>query len=140
MHQEYDWVDKTLFLMFAYAHITDWELSDSERSLIQSKTAYIYKIINKNSKKYDPSIIEKKMITAYKYWNDIQKESIDEVFIELQDIATQIKLKSWFDSNFAQKMIDFLAEIAKADGVVLDNEKFSLDNLANLWGVDSRLY
>ena len=45
----------------------------------------------------------------------------------------------WFDYDFAQKMIDFLAEIAKADGVVLDNEKFSLDDLANLWEVESRL-
>ena len=39
----------------------------------------------------------------------------------------------------ARKMIDFLAEIAKADGIVLDNEKFSLDDLSNLWEVESRL-
>ena len=45
MRHGYDWVDKTLFLMFAYAHITDWELADSERSLIQSKTDYILKKI-----------------------------------------------------------------------------------------------
>ena len=36
-------------------------------------------------------------------------------------------------------MIDFLAEIAKADGVVLDNEKFSVDDLAILWDVETRL-
>ena len=36
----YDWVDQTLFLMFAYAHFTDWDLADSERALIKSKTQY----------------------------------------------------------------------------------------------------
>jgi hypothetical protein len=79
------------------------------------------------------------MSKVYKYWNDIQKESLDEVLTELQDIAGEIKKEDWFDSNFAQKMIDFLAEIAKADGIVLDNEKFSLNDLSNLWEVEYRL-
>ena len=139
VRQEYDWVDRTLFLMFAYAHITDWELADSERSLIQSKTNYILKKINDGSLQHSSDEIELKMITGYKYWNEIQKESIDEVLTELQDIAGQIKSQKWFDYDFAQKMIDFLAEIAKADGVVLDNEKFSLDDLAILWEVETRL-
>ena len=139
VRQEYDWVDRTLFLLFAYAHITDWELADSERSVIQSKTNYILKKINGNSPQHSSDEIELKMITGYKYWNEIQKESIDEVLTELQDIAGQIKSQNWFDYDFAQKMIDFLAEIAKADGVVLDNEKFSLDDLANLWEVETRL-
>ena len=139
VRQEYDWVDRTLFLLFAYAHITDWELADSERSVIQSKTNYILKKINGNSPQHSSDEIELKMITGYKYWNEIQKESIDEVLAELQDIAGQIKSQKWFDYDFAQKMIDFLAEIAKADGVVLDNEKFSLDDLANLWEVESHL-
>ena len=139
VRQEYDWVDRTLFLLFAYAHITDWELADSERSVIQSKTNYILKKINGNSPQHSSDEIELKMITGYKYWNEIQKESIDEVLTELQDIAGQIKFQNWFDYDFAQKMIDFLAEIAKADGVVLDNEKFSLDDLAILWEVETRL-
>ena len=139
VRQEYDWVDRTLFLLFAYAHITDWELADSERSVIQSKTNYILKKINGNSPQHSSDEIELKMITGYKYWNEIQKESIDEVLTELQDIAGQIKSQKWFDYDFAQKMIDFLAEIAKADGVVLDNEKFSLDDLAILWEVETRL-
>ena len=111
VRQEYDWVDRTLFLLFAYAHITDWELADSERSVIQSKTNYILKKINGDSPQHSSDEIELKMITGYKYWNEIQKESIDEVLTELQDIAGQIKSQKWFDYYFAQKMIDFLAEI-----------------------------
>ena len=38
MKKRYDWVERTLFILFSYAHITDWEVSSSERTLIQSKT------------------------------------------------------------------------------------------------------
>ena len=139
MRKGYDWVDRTIFLMFAYAHITDWELADSERSLIQSKIDYVLKKIKGDSYQYKPEIIAKKMSTVYKYWSDVQEESLDEVLTELQYIAGEIKKEDWFDPNFAQKMIDFLAEIAKADGIVLDNEKFSLNDLSNLWEVECRL-
>ena len=139
MRKEYDWVDRTIFLMFAYAHITDWELADSERSLIQSKIDYVLKKINGDSYQYKPEIIANKMSTVYRYWSDVQDESLDELLTELQDIASEIKKEDWFDLNFAQKMIDFLAEIAKADGIVLDNEKFSLIDLSNFWEVECSL-
>ena len=139
MREKYDWVDRTLFILFSYAHITDWELADSERSLIQSKIDYVLKKIKGDSYQYKPEIIAKKMSTVYKYWSDVQEESLDEVLTELQYIAGEIKKEDWFDPNFAQKMIDFLAEIAKADGIVLDNEKFSLNDLSNLWEVECRL-
>ena len=139
MRKEYDWIDRTIFLMFAYAHITDWELAASERSLIQSKIDYVLKKINGDSYQYKPEIIANKMSTVYRYWSEVQDESLDEVLTELQDIASEIKKEDWFDPNFAQKMIDFLAEIAKADGIVLDNEKFSLNDLSNLWEVECSL-
>ena len=139
MREKYDWVDRTLFILFSYAHITDWELADSERSLIQSKTRYIFKIINGDLSKYPPDIIEKKMVKAYQYWYEVQEESLDEVLSELQEVASQIKFQNWFDSDFADELIGFLGEIAKADGVVLDSEKFTLVDLANLWDVKPHL-
>ena len=33
----YDWVDCALFLMFAHAHMTDWELSEEELEVIEKK-------------------------------------------------------------------------------------------------------
>ena len=139
MREKYDWVDRTLFILFSYAHITDWELADSERSLIQSKIDYVLKRIKGDSYHYKPEIIANKMSTAYRYWSDVQNDSLDEVLTELQEIAGEIKNQDWFDTNFAQKMVDFLAEIAKADGIVLDNEIFSLNDLSNLWEVECRL-
>ena len=58
VRENYDWVDKTLFILFSYAHITDWELADSERSLIQSKIDFVLKKIQGDSYQYDPEIIE----------------------------------------------------------------------------------
>ena len=139
MREKYDWVDRTLFILFSYAHITDWELADSERSLIQSKTRYIFKIINGDLSQYPSDIIEKKMIKAFQYWNEVKKESMDEILSELQEISTEIMSQDWFNSDFAEKLIDFLGEIAKADGVVLDSEKFTLIDLANLWKVKPHL-
>ena len=67
MCEEYDWVDGILFISFSNAHIKDWELADSQRSLNQSKKRYKYKITNGNLSKYFSDNIEKKMGVAYKY-------------------------------------------------------------------------
>ena len=139
MRENYDWVDRTLFILFSYAHITDWELADSERSLIQSKTKYLYKIINGDLSKCSSDIIKRKMIKGYKYWNEVKNESMDEVLSELQEVLAEIRFQNWFNSDFAEKLIDFLGEIAKADGVVLDSEKFTLVDIANLWEVKPHL-
>ena len=139
MREKYDWVDRTLFILFSYAHITDWELADSERSLIQSKTRYIFKLINGDLSNFPLDVIEKKMVKAYEYWCEVKEESIDEVLSELQEISTAIISQPWFGSDFAEKLIDFLGEIAKADGVVLDSEKFTLVDLASLWNVKPHL-
>ncbi len=139
MREKYDWVDRTLFILFSYAHITDWELADSERSLIQSKTRYIFKLINGDLSNYSSDVIEKKMVKAYEYWYEVKEESIDEVLSELQEISTAIISQPWFDTEFAEKLIDFLGEIAKADGVVLDSEKFTLVDLASIWKVKPHL-
>ena len=139
MREKYDWVDRTLFILFSYAHITDWELADSERSLIQSKTRYIFKLINGDLSNYPSDVIENKMVKAYEYWYEVKEESIDEVLSELQEISTAIISQPWFDTEFAEKLIDFLGEIAKADGVVLDSEKFTLVDLASLWKVKPHL-
>ena len=58
---------------------------------------------------------------------------------QFQDVAGQIKNQSWFNPDIAQTVIDFLAELAEADGVIIDNEKYSLRDLADFWGAESRI-
>ena len=68
-----------------------------------------------------------------------EKQSIDEVLAQFQDAAGLIKNQEWFNSDAAQTMVDFLAELAESDGVIIDNEKYSLRDLADFWGVEPRL-
>ena len=135
----YDWVDRSLFLMIAYAHFTDWDLADAERALIKSKTHYFLKEVYGGDHQYSPEDIESKMCIAYDWWNETQNQSIDEVLAQFQDAAGLIKNQAWFNSVVAQTMVDFLAELAESDGVIIDNEKYSLRDLADFWGVESRL-
>ena len=135
----YDWVDRTLFLMFAYAHFTDWDLADSERALIKSKTQYFLKEIYGEEHQYDSEVIESKMCIAYDWWNETQQQSIDEVLAQFQDAAGLIKNQDWFNSDVAQTIVDFLAELAEADGVIIDNERYSLRDLSDFWGAESRI-
>tara|TARA_B000000460_G_scaffold211311_1_gene159232 strand:+ start:186 stop:611 length:426 start_codon:yes stop_codon:yes gene_type:complete len=137
--KDYDWIDRILFLMFAYAHFTDWDLADSERTLIKSKTQYFLKELYQGERQYDSEDIESKMNIAYDWWNETQQKSIDEVLAQFQDAAGQIKNQSWFNPDIAQTVIDFLAELAEADGVIIDNEKYSLRDLADFWGAESRI-
>ena len=139
MKKKYDWVERTLFILFSYAHITDWEVSDSERSIIQSKTRFIFKIINGDPSNYESDIIERKMVGAFEYWKNFEEQSIDEILSELHEISTEIVSQDWFTIDFAEKLIEFLAEVAKADGVVLQSEKLTLVDLANLWEVKPRI-
>ena len=139
MKKRYDWVERTLFILFSYAHITDWEVSSSERTLIQSKTEDIFKIIVGDLSKHPPDILEKKMTRAYNYWQKLEQISIDDVLAELQEVSTNIASQRWFTPDFANQLIGFLGEVAKADGVILDSEKFSLIDLANIWNVKPRL-
>ena len=135
----YDWVDRSLFLMIAYAHFTDWDLADAERALIKSKTHYFLKEVHGGDHQYSSEDIESKMCIAYDWWNETQNQSIDEVLAQFQDAAGLIKNQTWFNSVVAQTMVDFLAELAESDGVIVDNEKYSLRDLADFWGVESRL-
>ena len=41
--------------------------------------------------------------------------------------------QSWFNSDITQNIINLLAELAERNGVVIDNEKYSLWDLADFW-------
>ena len=79
------------------------------------------------------------MTRAYNYWQKLEQISIDEVIAELQEVSTNIISQKWFTPDFAEQLIGFLGEVAKADGVILDSEKLSLIDLADIWNVKPRL-
>jgi hypothetical protein len=75
------------------------------------------------------------MKKAFNWYDSCLAGSDEELMSEVQKVADFIKNQDWFNLTFAQTLVDMLADISKADGEVIDNEKGSLESLAKYWGV-----
>ena len=137
--KSFDWIDQSLFLMFSYAHLTDWNIVDSELQLIKSKITFFSNEFKNAKESYNSNSIDLKMQKAFDLWNKTKNNSDDEILEEMQSIAGKIKNHNLFNDDYTQKMLDILVELAKSDGVVVDNEIYSLQDLANFWGATLKI-
>lgn len=137
--KSFDWIDQSLFLMFSYAHLTDWNIVDSELQLIKSKITFFSNEFKNAKESYNSNSIDLKMQNAFDFWNKTKNNSDDEILEEMQSIAGKIKNHNLFNDDYTQKMLDILVELAKSDGVVVDNEIYSLQDLANFWGATLKI-
>lgn len=137
--KSFDWIDQSLFLMFSYAHLTDWNIVDSELQLIKSKISFFSNEFKNAEESYNSNSIDLKMQNAFDFWNKTKNNSDDEILEEMQSIAGKIKNHNLFNDDYTQKMLDILVELAKSDGVVVDNEIYSLEDLANFWGATLKI-
>ena len=137
--KSFDWIDQSLFLMFSYAHLTDWNIVDSELQLIKSKITFFSNEFKNAKESYNSNSIDLKMQKAFDLWNKTKNDSDDEILEEMQSIAGKIKNHNLFNDDYTQKMLDILVELAKSDGVVVDNEIYSLQDLANFWGATLKI-
>ena len=137
--KSFDWIDQSLFLMFSYAHLTDWNIVDSELQLIKSKITFFSNEFKNAEESYNSNSIDLKMQKAFDLWNKTKNNSDDEILEEMQSIAGKIKNHNLFNDDYTQKMLDILVELAKSDGVIVDNEIYSLEDLANFWGATLKI-
>ena len=137
--KSFDWIDQSLFLMFSYAHLTDWNIVDSELQLIKSKISFFSNEFKNAEESYNSNSIDLKMQNAFDFWNKTKNNSDDEILEEMQSIAGKIKNHNLFNDDYTQKMLDILVELAKSDGVIVDNEIYSLEDLANFWGATLKI-
>ena len=137
--KSFDWIDQSLFLMFSYAHLTDWNIVDSELQLIKSKITFFSNEFKNAKESYNSNSIDLKMQKAFDLWNKTKNNSDDEILEEMQSIAGKIKNHNLFNDDYTQKMLDILVELAKSDGVIVDNEIYSLEDLANFWGATLKI-
>ena len=137
--KSFDWIDQSLFLMFSYAHLTDWNIVDSELQLIKSKITFFSNEFKNAEESYNSNSIDLKMQNAFDFWNKTKNNSDDEILEEMQSIAGKIKNHNLFNDDYTQKMLDILVELAKSDGVIVDNEIYSLEDLANFWGATLKI-
>jgi tellurite resistance protein len=55
---------------------------------------------------------------------------------EVQKAITNLKSQPWFNRSFAQSLIADLVAIAEADGEVIEKEKKTINEIAQLWGLE----
>jgi len=130
-----DWVDCSIFLMFSQAHMTDWELDELEIKTINEKAEIFVSHMAGEGMPYTDNDVNQKMKKAFNWYDSCLAGSDEELMSEVQKVADFIKNQDWFNLTFAQTLVDMLADISKADGEVIDNEKGSLESLAKSWGV-----
>ena len=68
----HDWVDCALFLMFAHAHMTDWELSEEELEVIEKKTeTFVSHITGEGEIFTELDVKDKMRFSKYLEWIEI---------------------------------------------------------------------
>ncbi len=132
-----DWVDCSIYLMFAHAHFTDWDLNESEIKVITKKAEIFVSHLAGEGMPYSDFDVKIKMKKAFDWYNKSLEGSDEELLQDVQKVCKFLKNQEWFNPIFAQSLVDMLGEIAKADNEVNENEKVSLRNLAKFWGAKS---
>jgi uncharacterized membrane protein YebE (DUF533 family) len=88
------------------------------------------------------SDVKKKLNRAFDWYQSIQdnseKSEIDKRLMhQVSQNANWLKDQSWFNETFANSVLNWLLEIAKSDGILLENEIGSIRSLSQLWEVKS---
>lgn len=141
LNQSIEWIDVTLFLMIGNAEITDYKLSDAELKVIMEKADTLLSFSVGEGGMYTSEDVQRKVQNAYSWYMRIQEnvpeEELDQTIMnQIQRAAKMLKDEEWFNTTFAENVINDMVDIAKADGEIIPNEKGSLNALADFWGVE----
>ena len=91
----YDWVDCSLFLMFAHAHMTDWELSEEELEVIEQKTEIFVSHTTGEGKIYTELDVREKMKIAFKWYDKSLGGSDEDLLSEHKKATGFLKDQDW---------------------------------------------
>ncbi len=136
-----DWVESSLFLMIASAEATDHYLDEQEiETIIEKTNRLVLNCANKGVPITGETVQQKfnKMIDWYNAIGDAAPQGLmdTEIAKEVQKAANYLKDQEWFNPTFAQSLISDLVDVAEADGEVIENEKKSINEIAQLWGLE----
>ena len=59
----------------------------------------------------------------------------DALISAMNEAVGWMKSQDWFNPTFAQSIINWVMDIAQADGSVIQNEKGSINSLAQFFGI-----
>jgi tellurite resistance protein len=136
-----DWVESSLFLMIASAEATDHYLDEQEIETIIEKTNSLVLNYGKKEKLTTSESIQKKFNKMIDWYNTIgdkapHRKMDTKIADEVQKAITNLKSQPWFNRSFAQSLIADLVAIAEADGEVIEKEKKTINEIAQLWGLE----
>ena len=125
-----NWIDHYGFILVAFAHMTDWNLADSEIQIINDKIEYL---ISKVKQPYDMEEVARKMVSILNKYQSLSEDH--EKMDALWDACKSLKEEIWFDNLSATVLVEFLAEIAEADHKIEETEIQFLKHIADYFGV-----
>ena len=129
-----DWIENYGFILVAFAHMTDWELANSEIHVINEK---LQLMLSGTEKEFTQEDVDQKLVSILKRYESLKTLEGDEMMENLILACNSLKEESWFDKLSATVIVQFLAEIAEADHKIEKTEIQLLKNLSKVFGVKS---
>ena len=129
---ESQWMYDYGFILVAYAHMTDWNLADSELELIQEKMGLMF---SKSRQPYTDEKVKQVVTNIITTYNTLRSSEESAMMSALIKSCNFLKSEPWFDELSASVLLQFLAEIAEADHKIEETERQFLKNIADIFGV-----
>jgi len=128
--KEQSWIDHYGFILVAFAHMTDWDLSDSEIQVIDEKIEFM---ISNSKQSYEKADVSRKLVEIVQRYQSLSEDT--EIMDTLMDACMKLKNETWFDNFTAALLMESLGEIAEADHIIEETEIQLLKNIADIFGV-----
>ena len=129
-----DWIENYGFILVAFAHMTDWQLVNSEIHVINEK---LQLMLSGTEKEFTQEDVAQKLVSILKRYESLKTLEGDEMMKNLILACDSLKKEPWFDKLSATVIVQFLAEIAEADHKIEKTEIQLLKNLSKVFGVKS---
>ena len=126
------WIENYGFVLIAFAHMTDWQLVNSELHVINEK---LQLMLAGSKKEFSNEDVAHKLVSILKRYESLKELDGDKMMENLMEACSLIKKEPWFDKLSATVMVQFLAEIAEADHRIEQTEIQLLKNLSDFFGV-----
>ena len=134
MENNTDWIQHYGFILVAFAHMTDWKLLDCELQVIQGKMEFM--IANSN-KEYTTEDVAQNLIQIINKYEKVKQGRGKKMVDELFDACKSLKNEPWFDNLSATFLLKNLSDVAEADHRIEETEIHFLNNIAEIFGVNS---
>ena len=127
-----DWIENYGFILVAFAHMSDWNLADSQLLAINEK---LQLMLSQMEQDFSEEDVAQKFVKILQRYHSLKNSDGREMMDNLLSACESLKEEKWFDNLAATVLVQFLAEIAESDHKIEKTEVQLLKNLADVFGV-----